>query len=102
MPTNYFKVSDQFFFFNDKDMDDTVRAFDLALAAGTDLAVFKVPVVMGPWDKIGVVGYRLRAVILRELSLTTDTERLLFLQEELEHLDNAFVVAGRSESAVAA
>lgn len=99
---SYFKISDNFFFFNDADMTDTVRAFNLALAAGTNVSVYRVPTVSGPWNKIGIVGYRMRGDILAELATTTDAERQLYLREELCHLDRAYVRAGQTEHLVAA
>lgn len=98
--SSYFKSSGQFFFFNDSDVYDTVRAFTLALAAGTDVSVYRVPFVAGPWDKIGVVGFRLRKDIVQEISMTEEADRLASLAEELSHLERAYVRAGRSESAV--
>lgn len=99
MITNYFRSQDNIFTFNDRDRVDTERAFDLARAGDATVCVFKVPKVHGPWDKVAIVGHRLRASITFDVKRTKDTDRLYWLQEELRNLDREYTNAGRTQVA---
>ncbi len=71
--TNYFKAvkfgsaasnnwvkEQEFFTFNDRDPDDTRKAFEDAVsftaARGLKLSVFAKPRLFGPWDEVPVIG----------------------------------------------
>ncbi len=91
---NYFKASGVHFFFNDNDADDTLRAFELADAVGTEVSMWKVPEHAGPWDRVGVIGHRLRGEILAELGVALE-EDVELLTRELAMLDHEYLCVGR-------
>lgn len=91
-----------YFFFNDRNEDDTLRAFQEAQTVSNNISVYQPPRNTGPWDRVGIIGHRRRGQILADMSRTAQSLELFFLKEELESLDRIYYEAGRDTVPVTA
>lgn len=100
---NYLAVRDgktvTHIFFNGAKVTETQAAFDKALRLASNdtsrLSMYAVPFNAGPWDRIALIGHRLRGDILADIANTPDPLEAALLNDELDDLDNKYLNAGR-------
>lgn len=92
---NYFKAGGHYFFFVDTIPESIEQAFSLASLVDDDVSVYRAVSHTGPWDSASIIGHRPRKEILQNLSLETDEEERVRLEDELEALHRCYEEAGR-------
>lgn len=73
MVTNYFKTGNQITLFDDTTLSGTAAAYAAALVPPGKLSAWRQPQHNGPWETIGLVGYRKRADILQDIKMAKVT-----------------------------
>lgn len=101
--TNYFTVrvgkKPIHVFFNDSKVVDTQAAYTKAMfaAGGTSnvVSLYKLPPNSGPWDRLGLCGFRRRGEIISDIASTDDPNELELREQELDRLDREYFANGR-------